>query len=320
MMSGPDFKFKQVVFAFFSKGEKLSFRNDNVVIKDKDDQVIYQVSCYRVFALFIIGHTTITSGLIERANKFKFPIVLMNQSFKRYGFLSSATNGNTALKRKQYQVDDLVIGRSIIQNKVANQLQLLKEIRNKDDALKEEIIMMKSYLKELNNVNDLKSILGLEGSASRIYFRNVFDTLNWSARRPRVKHDSVNCLLDIGYTLLFNLIEAMLDIYGFDTYVGVLHREYYMRKSLVCDLIEPFRPIVDGKLRKMYHLGQVDEKDFHIRKGAYNLSWQRSPKYVNLLMEEILSYKMELFLYIQGYYRAFMKDKPIADYPQFMLG
>lgn len=320
MMSSPDFKFKQVVFAFFSKGEKLSFKNDNVVIKDKDDQVIYQVSCYRVFALFIIGHTTITSGLIERANKFKFPIVLMNQSFKRYGFLSSATNGNTALKRKQYQVDELIIGKAIIQNKVSNQLQLLKGIRNKDNALKDEIKMMKTYLQELDDDHDLKSILGIEGSASRIYFRHVFDTLNWSARRPRVKHDSVNCLLDIGYTLLFNLIEAMLDIYGFDTYVGVLHREFYMRKSLVCDMIEPFRPIVDGKIRKMYHLGQVDEKDFHIRKGTYNLSWQKSPKYVNLMMEEILSYKMELFLYIQGYYRAFMKDKAIEDYPRFVIG
>lgn len=320
MMSGPDFKCKQVVFAFFSKGEKMSFRNDNVVIKDKEDQVIYQVSCYRVFALFVIGHTTITSGLIERASKFKFPIVLMNQSFKRYGFLSSATNGNTALKRKQYQVDDLVIGKAIIQNKVTNQLQLLKGIRNKDEALKDEIKMMKTYLQELDDLKDLKSILGIEGSASRIYFKNVFDTVNWSARRPRVKHDSVNCLLDIGYTLLFNLIEAMLEIYGFDTYVGVLHREFYMRKSLVCDMIEPFRPIIDGKIRKMYHLSQVDEKDFHIRKGAYNLSWQRSPKYVNLMMEELLSYKMDLFLYIQGYYRAFMKNKPIEEYPRFEMG
>ncbi len=42
----------------------------------------------------------------------------------------------------------------------------------------------------------------------------------------------------------------MLYIYGFDVFCGVLHRQFYMRKSLVCDVIEPFRPIIDLQIRK----------------------------------------------------------------------
>ena len=56
--------------------------------------------------------------------------------------------------------------------------------------------------------------------------------------------------LDIGYTMLFNIVDAMLQIYGFDTYYGVFHRCFYMRKSLVCDIMEPMRPIIDYEIRK----------------------------------------------------------------------
>ena len=40
MLSLPDFKEKQIVFAFISHGEKLSFKNDNLIIKNDEDDLI----------------------------------------------------------------------------------------------------------------------------------------------------------------------------------------------------------------------------------------------------------------------------------------
>jgi CRISPR-associated protein Cas1 len=51
-------------------------------------------------------------------------------------------------------------------------------------------------------------------------------------------------------------------MYGFDVYVGILHTQFFHRKSLVCDLEEPFRPIGDAAILKAMNLGQVSEKDF----------------------------------------------------------
>lgn len=84
MLSLPDFKEKQIVFALLSYGDKLSFKNDNLVIKDAEDNTKLQVTCYRLFAVFIIGHLTITSGLVQRAKKFGFSIVLMTHSLRVY--------------------------------------------------------------------------------------------------------------------------------------------------------------------------------------------------------------------------------------------
>jgi len=62
MLSAPDFKQKQMIIAQLSRGEKLSFKNDNLVIKNADGDIRHQSTCYRLFALFIVGHLTVTSG------------------------------------------------------------------------------------------------------------------------------------------------------------------------------------------------------------------------------------------------------------------
>ena len=87
--------------------------------------------------------------------------------------------------------------------------------------------------------------MGIEGSAARVYFPRVFSNVNWKGRKPRIKNDYINTTLDIGYTMLFNIVDAILQVYGFDTYYGVFHKCFYMRKSLVCDIMEPMRPIID---------------------------------------------------------------------------
>lgn len=45
-------------------------------------------------------------------------------------------------------------------------------------------------------------------------------------------------------------------LHAMDVYCGVLHTMFYMRKSLVCDVMEPFRVIVDEQVKKSLNLGQ----------------------------------------------------------------
>lgn len=107
---------------------------------------------------------------------------------------------------------------------------------------------------------DYLTVMGIEGNAAKVYFPRMFDNVNWNGRKPRIKNDYINVTLDIAYTMLFNIVDAMLQVYGFDTYYGVFHKCFYMRKSLVCDLMEPMRPIVDYAIRKAINLGQCKKK------------------------------------------------------------
>lgn len=320
MMSVKEFEFKQIAFVFTEDDEKLSFKNDNIIVTDSSGKIKHQSTCYRLFALFICGNYCITTGLLERSKKFGFTIVLMTSNLRITMVLPSRAEGNVLLRKKQYAYDKTEIASHIISNKIHNQNALLKKLRNKTDAEKEAVKSLSQYEKDvLKEGLSAQEIMGIEGVSAKIYFKTLFSSYNWKGRLPRTKIDTINTLMDVGYTILFNIVNALLEMYGFDVYVGILHTEFFHRKSLVCDLEEPFRPIIDSVIIKALNLGQVDEKDFWKNQGQYILSWKNSKKYVAMFLEELMEYKNEIFLYLQSYYRAFMRDKNAKDFPVFNL-
>lgn len=304
------------MFYFPSQGDKMTFQNDNLVIKGIDKKIKFQVTCYRIFLIFVVGDTTITTGLLSRANKFGFSLCLMNRNMKVYKFIPARMEGNTLLRRRQYTYESMELGQYIILNKVKNQRKALMSLRNKNDLTKDAIRALDHHIKRLREERlDMNTIMGIEGSSARVYFPQIFDNVKWNGRKPRIKCDYINATLDIGYTILFNIIDSLLNCYGFDEYYGVLHKCFYMRKSLVCDLMEPMRPIIDYTVRRSVNLKQIKEEDFEVYDKRYTLKWKRSPEITSIFLSAILEYKMELFSYIQGYYRAFMKQKQIVDFP-----
>lgn len=319
MLNSNDFKKKQIVFLFTNEGDKLSFLNDNIIVKNKEGGIKYQSTCYRLFMICVVGNISITSGLIQRSKKFGFSICLMTTTFKVYEILGARMEGNTLLRKHQYEYTENDIGRKIEQNKIKNQSQILKNIRGKNQIMKEGIELLDKMVVQLEQQLEYLEVMGIEGNAARVYFSRVFDNVDWKGRKPRIKNDYVNVTLDIGYTMLFNIVDAILQVYGFDTYYGVFHKCFYMRKSLVCDLMEPIRPVVDYQVRKSINLGQCKENDFEVINNRWCLKYKSNPQYIQFLMNAILEYKDDIFLYIQQYYRFFMKRKSVSEIPVFII-
>lgn len=319
MFTAPDFAKKQIIFVFSNEGEKISFSNDNIVIKSFDGRIKFQSTCYRLFIVYIVGNANISSVLIQKSKKFGFYIALMTAGYKLYSMIGAAKEGNTLLRKKQYSYSDIGIAKVIITNKVINQRQELKNIRGKGSDVKNAINILSEYILKIQETTDINELLAYEGLSAKTYFRSYFDNVIWQGRQPRIKKDFINATMDIGYTLLFSFVEALLLSYGFDIYCGVLHKEFYMRKSLVCDIVEPFRVLIDHEIKKGINLGQIKESDFTVSQGRYILKWSENSKYVSLFMKPLLSNKEGIFSYIQSYYRAFMKELPSSHFPLFEL-
>lgn len=319
MLSYPDFKEKNIAIVFAEEKQYFSFQNDNLIVKDKDDKVVLQKTCHRLLALWVVGHCALSSGLMERSKKFGFPVYLLSYNFRIIGVWNAPTEGNFLLRKKQYRYDDWAIGRHLVSNKIENQIGMLQSIRKKSLTCKEAIQLLRKYQNQLSGAQNLSDIMGIEGIASRLYFEHWFFALPWKGRRPRAKTDPINVLLDMGYTFLFYLVENMLHLYGFDVYQGVYHRNFYQRKSLVCDLQEPFRCIIDRIIKRAYGLGQVKEEDFDLQKGQYQLAYKKSKEYTRWMLMALLEYKSDIFLYCQRYYRAFIQEKDISRFPVFKM-
>lgn len=159
--------------------------------------------------------------------------------------------------------------------------------------------------------------MGLEGSVSKCYFAAYFQVQEWKGRCPRMKIDPLNVTLDIGYTILFNFVESFARLFGFDIYVGVYHRLWFKRKSLICDLVEPFRCIVDHATLRAFNRNQFSKDDFGIKKNEFYLKPEKCSSYYNLFFQSLITYKTEIFKYMQKYYRCFMGKRSESTYPFF---
>jgi len=320
-MSRPDFISKQILLIESSKGVKLKFKNSNLTLINKEDnKILLQHSCHKIFMIFIYGEFTITSVLIKNLKKYAIPIIFLSYSLRPYLSILPNNKGNFLLREKQYKCsNEFELSKSVVKNKVNNQIYLMNSLRYKTSNEKNLIDKAKNIYVNIDSAKTNQELLGLEGNISKIFFEVYFKNMSFKGRRPRCKDDIYNLLLDIGYFYLFNFIEANLELYGFDTYCGFYHKFFFQRKSLVCDLVEPFRCIIDKQLRKSYNLGQIDENDFYVKNGQYYIKREFNKKYSELFLKEILLNKEEIFLYVQKYYRCFMKNNEIKDYPVFTL-
>ncbi len=317
MLSAPDFKEKQILVISSDERKGLSLRNNNVLIKE-DEKIVNQISCSKIFCIFIIWDFTISSKLIDKLMKYQIPIYCLWYNLKPKFMIGNTLQWNYILREKQYNnPNELDIAKMIIKNKATNQLSLLQEIRWKTDSMKDSIKKIKDTIKKIDSADNDDSLRWIEGSIAKLFFSNYFEEMKWYRRMPRTRNDIINFLLDIGYSFLYNFIEANLNLYWFDVYKWVYHKLFYERKSLVCDLVEPFRCIIDKKIRKMYNLWQINEKDFKFSKWEYSISREKQKSYIWNFLQALLDEKMEIFAYIKWYYRYMMDPK--REFPIFTL-
>lgn len=319
MLTLPDFKEKQILFIKAERGvfNKIKFENDNVVFM-KNDEVVNRASCHKVFAVFIIGDMTITTGILREAGKLGVSIFFLKNNFNSYASVGASAQGNYLLRSAQYSLGDkkeFEIAKFLVFQKIQNQIKLLEEKKRGEKGI---IVKMKKLLKSAEGSLNCAELLGVEGNASKTFFKNYFGGLNWVRRMPRTRQDVTNFLMDIGYTILFNFIDSLLNLYGFDTYKGVYHKLFFQRKSLSCDLVEPFRCLIDRQIKKSFNLKQINKDDFEIIDGKYELDYKNSQKYAEIFMNAIMERKEDVYLFAQGFYRYFMDDKKYK-FPEFKI-
>jgi CRISPR-associated endonuclease Cas1 len=285
----------------------------------KTNKAITKLPFPKILGLMVIGHTTLTTALIEHCNKHGVPLVVMKPNFRPVFYYGNMAEANFLLRKKQFEQKqgDLEIAKHLVKNKAINQLNLLIKTREKSPMLNNAKDTILNYTNKIDDAFHFRELMGIEGIIAKAYFSSYYDFTGWQQRLPRVKQDTINATLDIGYTMLFNYIECMTRLFGFDPYMGVYHQLWFRRKSLICDLMEPFRCIIDHQIRKSLKYNTFKQSDFELRKNSYYLKSEFRKLYTQTFFEAIINYKSDIYKYIQQYYRCFMGRKSVTNYPMF---
>ncbi len=176
------------------------------------------------------------------------------------------------------QLDD---PRRMIAGKIKNSRVLLR--RHGEDAVTRRVAQLAALAEQAEQAEDAASLLGIEGTAARLYFEAFPSLLTGAARLPgpsftglrnrRPPTDAVNCLLSFCYGLLTKELLAACLAVGFDPYIGLYHRPRFGRPALALDLAEEFRPLLaDSTVLTCVNNREVGPSDFLVRAGAVTLT------------------------------------------------
>ena len=322
MFTSKDVEFRSLYVINCMTDRELRVSSGELLLEDLEShQTLTKLPFQKILALFVVGHIHITTPLIEKCKKNNVALVVMKPSLRPVFYWADAAEANFLLRKKQYELskEDISIARVLVSNKIANQEQLLRKTRKRDDLTISAINDCTYLRKQVSQIIEYTELMGIEGLAAKKFFAAYFQDYEWKGRHPRIKNDYINSILDIGYTYLFNFVECFVRMFGFDIYVGVYHRLWFKRKSLICDLMEPFRCLIDKTIRIGINRGQFLESDFNLYKGEYRLKIDKNKEYSKVFFDVLVQQKGEIFKYVQQYYRCFMNGRDANQYPQFSI-
>lgn len=121
--------------------------------------------------------------------------------------------------------------KQIVREKITMQAELLRQVEHA--AAKD----VGSYVAQVRPGDSTNR----EGAAAKVYFRALFGD-------DFVRHalDDVNAALNYGYTILNTAVSRAIVSHGYNTALGIHHCNRLNYVNLSCDLMEPFRPLVDA--------------------------------------------------------------------------
>ena len=216
-----------------SKVCKLSYKNNYLIIRNDNLEMIH-LSEINIIVIDT-GMVSITSYLISELAKNKIKLIICDEkhnpiceSIPYYGSFNTSKKIMQQIKWDSIKKDE--VWREIIKNKIHNQAELLKI--NKIEGFEK--------LYEFENQVQISDITNREGHAAKVYFNLLF-----GKEFIRGGGDDINIALDYGYSILLSVFNKEVVSKGYLTQLGVNHKNEFNYFNFSCDLMEPFRILVD---------------------------------------------------------------------------
>ncbi len=217
-----------------TKQAKLNYQNRFLVVKNGIEESYIHLSEIDTILVDSIS-VSISSYLLKELSQNKINIIFCDEKHNPFGELKSFYMRHNSskmlmlqMKWTQKQKDQL--WKQIVINKITNQIWVLQKIKSKN------VERLLSYIDV--QIGDKTN---REGHAAKVYFNSLFGT-----SFIRNHDDSINAALNYGYAILLSTINKEIISLGLLTQLGIHHKNEFNEFNLSCDLMEPFRPIIDS--------------------------------------------------------------------------
>ena len=218
-----------------TKQSKLSYKNRYLAVKSELEENYIHLSEIDTIIVDSIA-VSISSYLLKELADNKINIIFCDEKHNPFGELNSFYSSHNTSKKiliqtkwNNKQKDEL--WSLIVKNKIINQALLLNKIKS------ENYDLLMSYVNEVR-VGDKTN---REAHSAKVYFNALF-----TKSFIRNANDNINAALNYGYSILLSNFNKEIINNGYLTQLGIHHKSEFNQFNLACDLMEPFRPIIDN--------------------------------------------------------------------------
>jgi CRISP-associated protein Cas1 len=324
-----------------SAGARIGKRGDELVIELRDGtKETTRIGNTSHVALF--GAVQVSTQALQELCGRGITVSYLSSGGWLYGITRGMDHKHVELRRLQFAAASeearcLALARRFVSVKIRNCRTLVR--RNAVAAPEHTIDRLRELVDIAGDAPSLGSLLGVEGTAARLYFEAYGTMLrppgeadrwafDFDGRNRRPPRDPINALLSFGYAMLAKDVAVALISVGFDPYMGFYHQPRYGRPALALDVMEEFRPlIVDSVVLGAINTGALGGSDFIRRGGAVSLTPSGRTAFLRAYerrMDELvshpvfgyrISYRRVLEVQIRLLARYLAGE--IADYPPF---
>jgi CRISPR-associated protein Cas1 len=296
-------------------GGRLSKRHGRVALL-KDGHELASRRLIDISHLGVFGNVDISSAVLRACFDAGVPVLW----FTAGGWLSGLASGmppkNIGLRIRQHRAAAIgapELASAFVEGKIRNARTLLRRHGGQDAA--PTLRQLAALARAAERERSLASLLGIEGTAARLYFER-FGTLlhageaigafDFQQRNRRPPRDRVNALLSFFYALLVKDTTVAALAAGFDPYLGFYHQPRFGRPALALDLAEEFRPLIaDSTVLMAINNGEITAGDFIERAGAVALTTSGRRKAIQTYERRMASeLRHPLFAYRASYRRT----------------
>ncbi len=272
-------------------------------LKQKEKK--FDISPLKVESILISNQAMISSQAVVLALEHNIDIIFLDNYGDPVGRIWFSKMGSTALiRRKQLEAMDSPLGLQLVvdmvDRKLDNQIRFLKKSMHARPGREDHFLAPIQAIEKVKSGlhsggTDLESarkrLMGLEGTGGRNYFQCLSGLLpekfQFKGRSRRPAKDPFNACLNYCYGILYSLVEKACILSGLDPYVGFLHTDNYNKKSLVFDLIEPFRIYGEQTAVHLFTGRKMKDDYFDSQEEAVSLNQTGKPVVVEAMNKHL---------------------------------
>jgi CRISPR-associated protein Cas1 len=194
----------------------------------------------------------------------------------------------------------LRIARAFVEAKITRSIQVLEWLAERYDVSR-DVLLVKREAMKLRHVRTVEAIRSVEGRVALKYWtaygKVLPESLDFQGRMTSSHQnnatDPVNAALNYGYGFLEGECRRAINAVGLEPSVGFLHdfSDYQTKQSMVYDLEEPFRWLVDLTVIQAFESGSLDVPHFYFTGDDYRYRFdvEAKTRFINLLREQFNS-------------------------------